>query len=294
MEQKTFTGSPVIRGTLQPRYEVYVSELRNPATMRPAVASVLQSLGFTAADYKTIRCLNPFSGPGMRGPGGVSPDFCELSTTTGDPHQGLEPNRFRPTTWILPYEPPLHASDRCPSITATLKNNYASEDAKSTQDAYTVSAEMHAGVKDKFGFKIEDEITWTSGRTDSPSQGSTQSASLTLVCPSVGYTGPTLFQVYLDVLYGTFLFMPFDPASMEIIQHGAVTDAHNKPTAAEPIKLVYGGRTYNTFTTARGTYRFIGLKRLLRANLRNGTIVVRNKKFRVPVRSEIASAIRLQ
>jgi hypothetical protein len=289
---KNIYWQPGYSGDAAARYEVYVSELRNLATMRPAVAAVLKEHGFTAADYKTIRCLDQFAGPGIRD--GVSPDYCEVSATTGGPSPGLDLNRFRPTTWILPYEPPRHASDLCPSITPTLKNDYASENAKSTQDEYTVSAEMHAGIDKEFDLKIEGEMTWTSSETDSNSQGSTQSASLTLVCPSVAYTGPTLFQVYWDVHYGTFLLMPFDPASMEIIQHGAVTDAHDKPVAAVPITLQYGGRTYHTFTTASGTYRFIGLKRLLKANLQNGTIVVRNKKLGVHLRSQSPSTIRLQ
>ena len=288
--QPGYSGEPV------PRYEVYVSELRNPATMRPTVAAVLQGLGFTAADYKTIRCLDRFAGPGVSGPGGVRPDFCEVSATTGDPSQGLDPNRFRPTTWILPYEPPLHAGDLCPTVTATIKNEYASDEARSSEEDTTVSASMDAGVPapGAWTFKIEGEMTWTSSETDTTSQGSTQSASLTLVCPSVAYTGPTLFQVYVDDLYGTFLFVPYDLATMEIIQHGAVTDAHDKPVAAEPIELEYDGRTYHTFTTASGTYRFVGLKRLLGQNLQNGTIAVRNTKLGVQVRSQSPSAIRLR
>jgi hypothetical protein len=264
---------PGYSGQAVARYEVYVSELRNPAIMRSSVAAVLKALGFTAADYKTIRCLDQFAGPGI-GPGGVTPDYCKVVATTGGPPPGLDLNRFRPTTWILPYEPPLHA--------------------RSTQDEYTVSAEMHAGVKDTFGLKIEGEMTWTNSETDSNSEGSTQSASLTLVCPSIGYTGPTLFQVYWDVLYGTFLFVPFDPTSMEIIQHGTVTDARSKPVAAAPINLEYDGRTYHTFTTAGGTYRFIGLKSLLNASLHSGIINVRDKQVDVQIGSQSASAIQLQ
>jgi len=285
---------PGYSGNAAARYEVYVSELRNPATMRPDVAALLQAHGFTAADYKTIRCLDPFSGPGVTGPFGTQADFCQVSASTGAPSPGLDLNRFRPTTWILQYEPPLHASDLCPTVTATLKNDFASEDASSTEDDYTVSADMHAGVKDTFGLKIEGEMTWTNSETDANSRGSTQSASLTLVCPSVGYTGPTLFQVYWDVMYGTFLLIPFDQASMEIIQHGTVTDAHGKPVAGESVELEYGGRNYHTFTTTVGTYRFATLKGLLRPDLQTGTVVVRNGRFGVALRSSATSAIRVQ
>jgi len=290
---KNIYWQPSYSGDAAARYEVYVSELRNPATMRPAVAAVLKAHGFTDADYKTIRCLDQFAGPGISGPGGVRPDYCEVSAVT-DPPPGLDPNRFQPTTWILPYEPPLHASDLCPIITVSLKNEYAGEYAASTQDQYDVTADMSVGVKDVWGVKIEGQMTWTSGETDSNSTGSTQSASLTLVCPSVGYTGPTLFQVYWDVLYGTFLLIPYDSSSMEIIQHGTVTDAAGKPVKAEPINFEFGGRTYHTFTTAQGTYSFIALKQLLNPNLRNGNIVVRDKKLEVGVGSQTGSEIRLR
>jgi hypothetical protein len=284
---------PGYAGDAVARYEVYVSELRNPATMRPDVASVLTKLGLTAADYKTIRCLDQFAGPGVSGRGGIRPDFCQMAASTGEPSAGLDLNRFRPTSWILPYEPPVHATDLCPSITATLKNEYSSEDAKSTQDEYSVSADMSVGVKDLWGVKIEGTMTWTTGETDTSSHGSTQTAALTLVCPSVGYTGPTLFQVFWDVLYGTFLFMPYDPSTMEITQRGVVTDHQGKPLAGSPIDLVYGGHTYHTFATSTGHYRFIGLKRLSNPAIQKGTISVRNVKRQVTLRSQSSSTVKL-
>jgi hypothetical protein len=56
-EARTIYWQPGYSGDAAARYEVYVSELRNPATMRPDIAAVLKGRGFTAADYKTIRCL---------------------------------------------------------------------------------------------------------------------------------------------------------------------------------------------------------------------------------------------
>ena len=258
------------------RYEVYVSELRNPASMRPVVARELAKAGLTAADFKTIRCLDPFAGPGSTGPGGIRPDFCELANSTGSPSPVLDLNRFRPTTWILPYEPPLHASDNCPSITATLKNEYASDDAKSTQDEYSVSASLQTGaVFFNTKWKLEGSMTWTCGETDTSSQGSTQSAALTLVCPSVGYTGPTIFQVFWDVVYGTFLFMPYDPSTMSVMQSGVVLDHNGKPFAGAPVDFAYNGHTFHTFTTSNGRYRFVALKQLINPAVQQGTISVR-------------------
>jgi hypothetical protein len=293
---KNIYWQPGFSGDAAERYEVYVGELRNPATMRPAVASVLKGLGFTAADYKTIRCKDPFSGPGVTGPGGAVPDPCEwvaYDLASGGA-AGLDPNRFRLTTYILPYEPPQHPLDLCPSITATIKNDYATENDQSTQDETTVSFQQGGGLSSLWSLKLEGSMTWTSSETDATTTDATQSASLTLVCPSSGYTGPTEFQVYVDDLYGTFVFVPFNPLTMEITQHGTVTGSNGKPIAGEPVSLEYGGRTYHTFTSARGAYRFIRLKQPALASSQKGTLTVRGQKRVVTIGSQGAGAIRLQ
>jgi len=284
---------PGYGGDAVPRYEVYISELRNPATMRPTVAQELAKFGLTPADYKTIRCLDPFAGPGSTGPGGVRADYCELASTTGEAALSLDANRFRPTTWILPYEPPLHATDLCPSITATLKNDFSTEDARSTQDEYSISATMDVGVDKIWGVKIQGSMTWTSGETDTSTQSSTQSAVLTLVCPSVGYTGPTLLQVFWDVVYATFLFVPYDPSSMEITHSGVVVDRKGKPVVGTPVDLTYNGRTFHTFTTSTGRYRFISLKQPGLAAVQQGTLSIRNVKRKVALRSANPITVRL-
>ena len=266
-------GNPVTRETPQP-----ATRCMSPSCAILRRCALMSPLCCRHTDSRLLTTRHSVPGPVQwarrYGTIGTQADFCQVSASTGAPSPGLDLNRFRPTTWILPYEPPLHASDLCPTVTATLKNDFASEDASSTEDDYTVSADMHAGVKDTFGLKMEGEMTWTNSETDANSRGSTQSASLTLVCPSVGYTGPTLFQVYWDVMYGTFLLIPFDLASMEIIQHGTVTDAHGKPVGGKSVELEYGGRNYHTFTTTVGTYRFATLKGLLRPNLRPGAVTL--------------------
>ena len=284
---------PGYSGEAVARYEVYASELRNPATMRPAVAQVLAKAGLTAADFKTIRCLDPFVGPGSTGPGGVRADFCQLVATTGGASPGLDPNRFRPTTWILPYEPPLHPTDLCPSITATLKNEYADEKAGSTQDEYSVGASADSGKLLPLGLKAENSITWTSGETDTTTKGSTQSASMTLVCPSAGYTGPTLFQVYLDAVYGTFLFVPYDPSTMAIMHSGVVLDPRGKPFAGVPVALEYNGHTFHTFTTSTGRYRFVSSKRTINPAVQKGTITVRQVTQQVTLGTANPITVRL-
>jgi len=278
------------------RYEVYASELRNPASMRPAVARDLAQAGLTAADFKTIRCLDPFVGPGVggRGPGGNRPDFCQQTTaTTGATSPGLDLNRFRPTTYILPYEPQRNAADLCPSLTPTLKNEYASERASSSQDEYSVSATANSGGLLPVSLKAENSITWTSGETDTNTQGSTQSASLTLVCPSVGYTGPTEFQIFVDVLYGTFLFVPFDLSTMAVMHSGVVLNGKGQPLSGVAVDLAYNGRTFHTFTSSTGRYRFVSLKSTVNPAVHKGTITVRHVSKQVMVGSANPITVRL-
>lgn len=272
------------------RLEVYVSELRNPATMRPQVAATLQGLGFTAADYKTIRCMDPFAGPGASGAGGAVPDYCQTPTASaGSSGVGIDTNRFRPTTWILPYEAPQKATDLCPSTAPTIKNDYANENATSTQDTYTVTTDVSAGVP-AFGLKLEGSLSWTTGATYTTTQGSTQSASLTLVCPSVSFNGPPDVWVWVDQIFGTFVFVPYNPVTMQIAQQGTVTGSNGKPALGESVTLKYGGHTYHTFTSARGAYRFIRLKA---GGTQKGVLTVHGQTQNVTVGSQKASAIRL-
>lgn len=95
------------------------------------------------------------------------------------------------------------------------------------------------------------------------------------------------------MLYGTFLFMPYDASTMEITQRGVVIDHIGKPLAGAAIDLAYGDRTYHTFTSSTGGYRFIGLKRLSNPAVQNGTISVRNVKRQVALRSQSSNTVQL-
>jgi hypothetical protein len=261
--------------------------------MRPVVARDLAKAGLTVADFKTIRCLDPFVGPGSTGPGGIRPDFCETRATTNAPSSGLDLHRFRPTTAILPYEPQRNPTDLCPSLTPLLKNEYASEKDSTSQDEYAVSASADSGKLLPVSLKAENSITWTSGETDTTTQGSTQSALLTLVCPSVSYTGPTEFQIFVDTLYGTFLFVPYDSSTMAMVHNGIVLNGKGKPLAGIAVDLAYNGRTFHTFTSSTGRYRFVTLKSTINPAVRQGTITVRHVKQQVTLGSATPIAVRL-
>ena len=272
---------------------IWVSELRNLATMNPAKAKYLQQLGFTAEDFKTIRCMDPFAGPGVRnGPGGAMPDPCqELVATSNSTAVGIDTNRFHPTTDIVQYDaPPTNAG--CPNEIYTLKNDYQTEDASSTQEDYTVTAQAQAGAPLIGSIKTNNSLTWTTSNTDTTTKDSTQSLSYTAACPSSNYTGPLDFTVYIDQLYGTFAFVPFDATTQELIQQGTVTHG-GKPAAGQLVTLQFGGRTYRTFTSARGSYVFTRFKNPPLNGRPKGTLTVGKHKQSVSIGAQSTSTIQI-
>jgi len=90
-------------------YTLSVSQLKNPQSLPPNVASVLNAHGLTVGDFANILTLDPFA---------------QGQTT-------IDPVRFAATTWALPYEPPATGSDcaggvcSCIAYSETLKNDFS-------------------------------------------------------------------------------------------------------------------------------------------------------------------------
>jgi len=289
---------PGYDGAAMIRYEVYVSELRNPASMRPSVASVLKARGLTTDDYQTILKLSPFGGcvSGGRFGGIVT---CVGGISDGSPSPALDSRRFRLTSWSLPYEPPLQSPNcnngicNCPATTITLKNEFVDESSQESDNEYTVSFNTSVGVPLVWDFKTTTTLTWTDSATNTSTKDSTQTATATIACPSINYTGPTLVQVYWDSTYGTFLFVPYDLSTSTMLQHGTVTDAAGKPVAGQQVDLTYGGKTFHTLTGRDGTYRFAAA-RGQSVTAQSAKIAVRNVAQTVTLRSAEVTRIQLK
>jgi hypothetical protein len=163
----------------------------------------------------------------------------------------LNPVRFRSTTWNLPYEPSFETAPCSTDAKSTLKNEFANETSKTYARDYAVGFTVgltggsgksgnnsggsggsdgasggsdgnsnRSGASDagKDSLKDDTTLTWTNSTTNSSSTDSTQSAAVTIACPSVSYTDPKIdVAVYWDSLYGTFLFDLVDPATTSTV-----------------------------------------------------------------------------
>lgn len=250
-------------------YEVYVAELRRPASMRPSTKAVLGERGFTTADYQAILSQNPFGGNVCTAPAlqcsvmGTNSGMAVMDGHTAAPaNDGLDPHRFWLTGQTFPYQPAINLPNcnggicNCPVVSNAFVNdkltNIGTEDTSQT----TVDLHASAGIASAWSLKLDTKMTWTTTGTTDNSTDSKQSATATLTCPSTAYTGPSGMKVYWDSRYGSFVFVPYDPGSTALIHQGTVVDANGHPIAGQLVTLSYGGKNQRTYTAPDGTYRF--------------------------------------
>ena len=265
--------TPGYSGPAEIRYSVYVSELRDPSTMRADVAQELKNLNFTDDDYQAILSFDPYGGrvqtPTTTHAGIPNTVATVVSTitvaSTGQSGPTLDGSRFSILSWNFPYEPADLATDcnggvcSCLIFQGNLKNDYAEDNGSEQDYSYTVSAEASAGVKDVWGLKVSTDLTWSTSATTDNTKGSTQSATAAISCPSPTYAGPTNVQLYWDKLFGTFMFVLEDYSPTMLVHQGKVTDSSGKPVNGQLVELTYGGITYHTVTARDGSYRFYAI-----------------------------------
>jgi hypothetical protein len=219
-------------GTQEHLYTLTVSWLKNPSSMPSNVALQLKTLGFTTNDYQQILAQDP---------------FVNGSTT-------IDSNRFVPTTFSFPYEPP----PSCSTFSQSIKNELVNEVSTGVQNQYSAGFTASAGTP-VASLKISTNWTWTNSAAAANTTDSSQSATVTVACPSASYNGPTNMAIYWDTLYGSFMFQPLELTPSTLVQQGHVTDASGKPVAQQLVELSYNGKTYHTVTSGKGDYRFFAL-----------------------------------
>ena len=257
-------------------FPVTVGELKNPSTMPANVAAHFAALGFTTGDFQTILLLDPFANGG----------------TTVDPSQF--PTRYTPTGLQLGYTPPDPGSctgGLCPCVSAQypISNQSDSSIGASFETQYSVS--YSAGSLKDTGLVSEKSFTWTTKAALANTVVNSQTASLTLACPSPSYTGPVAINVYWDSLYGSFEFAPVQDSVM--VQQGTVMTAAGKGLAGEPVSLAYAGKTLRTFTDYRGRYKFVMPSAKSKSLPQQGQVSVKSQKRTVPLRSATVTEFRL-
>lgn len=248
-------------------YEVYVSELRRSATMRPTIASTLKELGFTNDDYQSILSEDPFGGK-------VSVSSTTLAessmantssgtfTTGANTGPALDPQRFWLTGWTFPYEPSKPSTScnggvcNCAAITNSFTNDKLTDITQEDDGQTTVDLNGSVGVPKVWSLKLDTKMVWTTSATTDNSTDSKQTATATLTCPSINYTGDTGMYVYWDSRYGSFVFIPYDPGSTASIHKGQVLNASGHAVGGQLVEMTYAGKTYHTFTGPDGTYSF--------------------------------------
>ncbi len=83
----------------------------------------------------------------------------------------------------------------------------------------------------------------------------TQSATVAVGGPAVGYSGPVDVLVYWDTIYNSFMFA-FPTVAPTVT--GIFKNAQGQPVPHQEVQLAAGGHTFMTFTDAKGQYRFYG------------------------------------
>jgi hypothetical protein len=221
-------------------YTLYVQWLTNPASMPPNVAALLKSKGIDEQDFKTILSSNPFAyGPGA-----------------------IDSNRYARLTTTFPYEPPQKSAKctdgicSCATFSQIIKNDFQTERMSQYQWQYT-EGDTKSGSLSFANIKSADSQTITVTSSETSIQSSTNSATVTITCPSADYTGPTLMAVYWDTLFGTFMFAPVeaDPG-LVLIHRGRVQTFSSEPAQHQEVTLMLGRKIYRTYTNNNGEYQF--------------------------------------
>ena len=201
-------------------YPVQVGMLRGTIPMDPSLQAELDrawasssqwypnggSPALTAADYANIVAADPYTSAGYA----VSP------SATTSPDQRFTLVGLTPSTGGTPLQSFIYAPG---SLSETFKNTYvnSSSTTKSASSTHSQSYGVAQSVSAKYAdfsasLKVAGTMTWTNQQSSTIANTSTatQIASFTLgsPCASCAYTGPTVFEVYEDNVFGTFMFNP--------------------------------------------------------------------------------------
>ncbi|MEI6002436.1 hypothetical protein H3V53_36550 [Paraburkholderia bengalensis] len=219
--------------------------------------------GVTASDYANILAADPFASVG---------------DDTGE--RPLPPARYVYTGISLPYqEAPAEAPSSGTEYDVSDENLDKSQHAEESSTSFKVEA---GAGSEKIGSSVKaiGQWTWTNKWSWETSKDYKATAKVKFGPPSSGYSGTTLFDVYEDMLFHTFMFRRATPA---IAAQGLLTDQSGHPLPNEKIRFIIGMQTLTTYTNSRGEYK-IPL-RIQHQGVVTAKIIARGreKKMRVPI-----------
>jgi hypothetical protein len=244
-------------------FPLTIAELKDPTLMTAGTQKLIAAAGLAQADFDAIRALDPFA------------DF-PAGTTIVD--SNFDKTRFAS---VLSYAyKPSNAGQGCVVDTNQITNTYSSDQTSekvgSFATSYTVGAKSSSSSDPggppvptgNLGFSAGASITFTTSSTTTNSKGNTNTASVTLACPSSAYTGGELVDVYWDTLYGTFAFNTRDTLNENVLfqthlpmpassEHSGVQ--MQKSTLGAPVvEFKYAGRRLRALPDHNGNVTFYG------------------------------------
>jgi hypothetical protein len=137
--------------------------------------------------------------------------------------------------------------------------SYSATDTSTTQTQYSASMTMSVGFPigvAKLDLKSTTSFTWSNKTTNSLTNANNQSATGTVLCSSANWPGPNYITAYYDTVYGTILFALDDGSGEVDLLRGTITDVDGDRVPHEPLKLVVGNKTYQTFSRNNGSFLF--------------------------------------
>lgn len=200
-------------------YPVLVGQLNGSIPMDPSLVQELSRSwasvqtfpagdgpGLTLADFANILASDPFTNSAYS----VSPS----ATTSGDKRFTLTGSTS--VNGGAPAQSFIYAPG---TVTETYSNTYVNSTLASSgvtnQTAQTYGVDFTVTATTQYGIysldlKTSNTQTWTYQQSKSLTNTSTQIDLLSLgtPCASCAYTGPTVFEVYQDNIFGTFMFNP--------------------------------------------------------------------------------------
>jgi hypothetical protein len=145
----------------------------------------------------------------------------------------------------------------CAVQTQSISNSNTNTNTSSTQAQYQASLSL-SGSFPAGSLKSTTSFTWTNKTSNSLTNANNQTATAIVGCTSINWPGPYYVTTYYDTLYGTFLFALDDGSGTATrLLQGTITDTDGDLVPHEPLKLVVGNKTYQSFSRNNGSFRFL-------------------------------------